>query len=188
LEQDSRCVWCEGDALYIQYHDKEWGVPQFDPLVLFEFLILEGAQAGLSWITILRKRENYRQALDGFDAGLIAQYDDKKINELLGNAGIVRNKLKISSTISNAQAFLTLEANEGFANYLWSFVGDKPIQNNWQQISDIPAQTHESEAMSKGLKSKGFRFVGPTICYAFMQAMGMVNDHEVGCFRHKECS
>jgi len=188
LDQDYRCVWCEGDALYIEYHDKEWGVPQFDPLVLFEFLILEGAQAGLSWITILRKRENYRQALDGFDARLIAQYDDKKINELLGNAGIVRNKLKISSTISNAQAFLALEANEGFANYLWSFVGDKPIQNNWQQLSDIPAQTHESEAMSKGLKSKGFRFVGPTICYAFMQAMGMVNDHEVACFRHKECS
>lgn len=188
MDQDYRCVWCEGDALYIEYHDKEWGVPQFDPLVLFEFLILEGAQAGLSWITILRKRENYRQALDGFDARLIAQYDDKKINELLGNAGIVRNKLKISSTISNAQAFLALEANEGFANYLWSFVGDKPIQNNWQQLSDIPAQTHESEAMSKGLKSKGFRFVGPTICYAFMQAMGMVNDHEVACFRHKECS
>lgn len=188
MDQDYRCVWCEGDALYIEYHDTQWGVPQFDPAVLFEFLILEGAQAGLSWITILRKRENYRQAFDGFDARLIAQYGDKKINELLSNAGIVRNKLKINSTISNAQAFLTLEANEGFANYLWSFVGHKPIQNCWQQISDIPVQTQESEAMSKGLKLKGFRFVGPTICYAFMQAMGMVNDHEVACFRHKECS
>ena len=188
MGQNSRCAWCEGDALYIQYHDMEWGVPQFDPLVLFEFLILEGAQAGLSWITILKKRESYRQAFDGFDATLIAQYDDTKFNELLGNAGIVRNKLKISSTISNAQASLTLEANEGFVNYLWSFVGGKPMQNNWQRLSDIPAQTPESEAMSKGLKSRGFRFVGPTICYAFMQATGMVTDHVVSCFRHKECS
>lgn len=155
---------------------------------MFEFLILEGAQAGLSWIAILKKRENYRQAFDGFDAALIAQYGEAKIKQLLENAGIVRNKLKIRSTISNAQAFLALEANDGFANYLWSFVGGKPIQNNWQQLSDIPAQTLESAAISKGLKSRGFRFAGPTICYALMQATGMVNDHEVVCLRYKECS
>lgn len=179
-----RCGWARGE-LMIHYHDNEWGVPLHDDRRLFEFLILEGAQAGLSWETILNKRENYRAALDGFDAQRIATYDRRKIAQLLKNPGIVRNKLKIASVVKNAREFLRLqEEHGGFSNYIWQFVDGKPRVNRWRSASQVPASTVQSDAMSKALKKQGFGFVGSTICYAFMQATGMVNDHLVSCFRH----
>lgn len=183
-----RCDWCGTDSLYVQYHDEEWGVPIFDDRLLFAKLILDGAQAGLSWITILRKRENYWQAFDNFDPELIARYDEAKVEALMGNAGIVRNRLKINSAIKNARGYLAIVEEEGsFSDYLWQFVSGRPIQNEWKTIVDVPAQSAESQAMSKALKRRGFSFVGPTIVYAFMQAVGMVNDHTVDCFRYLEC-
>lgn len=171
----------------IEYHDREWGVPQHDDRVLFEFLILEGAQAGLSWSTILNKREAYRKAFSGFDPARVARYDAKRVKALLGNEGIVRNKLKIAATIANAQAFLKVQKEFGSFNaYIWQFVGGKPKINEIASIKQLPASTPESEAMSKDLLKRGFRFVGPTICYAFMQAVGMVNDHAINCFRYSE--
>ncbi len=181
-----RCEWAKND-LAIDYHDKEWGVPLHDDRLLFEFLILEGAQAGLSWDTILAKRENYRKAFDNFDAKTIAKYDDKKYDELLNNAGIVRNRLKIKSAIQNANAYLKVVEEFGtFDKYIWNFVDDKPIVNKYKKLEDVPAKTEISDAMSKDLKKRGFNFVGSTICYAFMQATGMVNDHLVSCFRYDE--
>lgn len=181
-----RCGWCGDVPLYVAYHDKEWGKPVHDDRKLFEMLTLEGAQAGLSWITILRKRENYRKAFDNFDAKTIAKYDSQKVKALLANEGIVRNKLKIHATIGNAKAFLAVQKEFGsFDTYLWQFVGGKPKKNTWRSLKDIPSKTTESDAMSKELKKRGFTFVGSTICYAFMQAVGMVNDHTVNCFLHK---
>ncbi len=178
-----RCTWAGDDELYQQYHDQEWGVPSYDDQHLFEMLILEGAQAGLSWITILRKRENYRQAFDGFDAQKIARYSTKKIEKLLQNPGIVRNKLKVNAAVINANAFLQVRDEFGsFSDYIWQFVGGKPKINRWKNMADVPAMTIESDAMSKDLKKRGFKFVGSTICYAFMQAVGMVNDHTSDCF------
>ena len=180
-----RCPWAVGDN-YIRYHDTEWGVPVHDERLLFEFLILEGAQAGLSWITILNKRENYREAFDNFEAGVVATYNKRKIESLLKNPGIVRNRLKVESSVTNARAFLAVQQEFGsFDAYIWSFVGGKPLQNARKSMK-MPAQTTESDAMSKNLKRRGFRFVGTTICYAFMQATGMVNDHVVDCFRHQQ--
>ena len=182
-----RCAWAGTDPLYVAYHDKEWGVPVRDDRRLFEFLILEGAQAGLSWITILRKRENYRRAFDHFDAARIVNYGPKKIRELLANEGIVRNRLKIESTIRNAAAFLKVQKEFGtFERYIWEFVGQKPIQNRFRNFKELPARTEKSDIISKDLKERGFNFVGPTILYAFMQAVGMVNDHTTGCFRHAQ--
>lgn len=179
-----RCAWAVGEQS-IRYHDEEWGVSVHDDRVLFEFLILEGAQAGLSWSTILNKRENYRRAFDGFDAKRIAGYDRKKIRELLKNPGIVRNRLKIHSSVENAKAFLRVQEEFGsFDRYIWQFVGGKPRVNRWKSLKQLPARTPESDAMSKDLKRRGFKFVGSTICYAFMQAVGMVNDHLVTCFRY----
>lgn len=182
-----RCTWASGDVLSIAYHDLEWGTPLHDDHGLFEFLILEGAQAGLSWSTILRKREAYRRAFDRFDPRKVARYDDAKIAALLENAGIVRNRLKIRAAVRNAQAFLAVQKEFGsFDTYVWRFVGGKPLQNRWQRAGDVPARTPQSDAMSKDLLKRGFTFVGSTICYAFMQATGMVNDHLVGCFRYKD--
>jgi DNA-3-methyladenine glycosylase I len=184
-----RCEWVKNDPLYITYHDEEWGVPVHSDRRLFEFLILEGAQAGLSWITVLRKRENYRQAFDGFDPKVIARYDNIKIEELLQNQGIIRNRLKIEATVINARMFLhVLEEFSSFDRYIWQFVNGHPMQNHWESIQDVPAKTKESDLMSKDLKKRGFKFVGSTICYAFMQAVGMVNDHTIHCFRHHEIS
>ncbi len=181
----TRCTWPGNDPLYLQYHDEEWGIPVHDDRKLFEMLCLEGAQAGLSWITVLRKREHYRAAFDNFDAFKIADYGDEKIAELLQNPGIIRNRLKVHAFIKNARAFLVTQAEFGtFDAYLWRFVGGAPILNTRELLADLPAQTVEAEAMSKDLKKRGFTFVGPTICYAFMQATGMVNDHIVTCFRH----
>lgn len=181
-----RCPWAKSE-LNIPYHDKEWGVPLHDDRGLFELLILEGAQAGLSWDTVLMKRARYREVFDGFDVEKVARYDKEKERELLKDAGIIRNRLKISSTISNAQAFLQLQKEFGsFDKYIWQFVGGKPKQNAWKTHRRLPAKTLESDAMSKDLKKRGFRFVGSTICYAFMQATGMVNDHLVSCFRYAE--
>jgi len=181
-----RCDWSGTDPLYIEYHDKEWGIPVHDDRKLFEMLILEGAQAGLSWITILRKRENYRKAFDNFDVKKIARYDRRKVKSLLTNEGIVRNKLKIAATIANAKAFLNIQKEFGsFDVYIWKFVGGKPRHNKPKNLKDVPAKTTESDAMSKDLKAHGFSFVGSTICYAFMQAVGMVNDHTENCFRKK---
>jgi len=180
---------CFGDRspLYARYHDKEWGVPVRNDRRLFEFLILEGAQAGLSWETILNKRENYRKAFDRFDPAKVARYGPPRIRRLLKNAGIVRNRLKIRSAVENAKAFLAVQGEFGtFARYLWAFVGGKPKQNRWRSLKGIPARTKESDALSKDLRARGFRFVGSTICYAFMQAVGMVNDHEVTCFRYEQ--
>jgi DNA-3-methyladenine glycosylase I len=180
-----RCEWAKKD-LAIKYHDEEWGVPLYDNQKLFEFLILEGFQAGLSWDTILAKRENYRTAFDNFDAKKIAKYNDRKFDELMQNAGIVRNRLKIKSAIQNANAFLKVVDEFGsFDKYIWSFVDGKPIKNKFKKIEDVPAKTEISDAMSKDLKKRGFNFVGSTICYAFMQATGMVNDHIVSCFRYE---
>jgi DNA-3-methyladenine glycosylase I len=182
-----RCGWAGDDPLYIAYHDAEWGVPVHDEHTHFEFLILEGAQAGLSWITILRKREAYREAYDSFDPKIVAGYDDEKIQSLLGNAGIVRNKLKIRSSVNNAGCFLDIQKEFGsFDTYLWSFVDGRPIVGNWKTMEEIPATTPLSDAVSKDLKSRGFSFVGSTIIYAHLQAIGLVNDHIISCFRHKE--
>jgi len=180
-----RCPWCEGFDLYRQYHDTEWGVPLHDSRALFELLILEGAQAGLSWSTVLKKRESYREAFNYFDPKKIAKYDDKKVAELLANPGIIRNRLKVAATIGNAKAYLTLEkSGQSFNQFLWSFVKNKPIQNKRRHLSEVPASSPESDAMSKALLKAGFKFVGTTICYAFMQASGMINDHLVSCHRH----
>ncbi len=181
-----RCGWARGEV-YERYHDTEWGVPLHEDQALFEFLVLEGAQAGLSWSTILNKRENYRKAFSGFDPKKVARYDERKIAVLLENPGIVRNQLKVRSAVKNAKAFLTVQKEFGsFDRYIWSFVDGKPIQNCWPTIKDVPARTKESDAMSKDLLKRGFTFVGSTICYAHMQATGMVNDHVLTCFRHKE--
>ncbi len=183
----ARCGWCAGSALDEHYHDTEWGVPQTDERTLFEMLILEGAQAGLSWRTILNKRENYRKAFDGFDPARIARYRPARIEKLLADAGIVRNRLKIESTVSNAQAFLRVqETHATFAGFLWAFVDGRPIQNRWRSMRKVPASTPQSDTLSRELKRLGFRFVGTTICYAYMQAVGLVNDHLVRCFRHAE--
>lgn len=182
-----RCAWCGDDPLYQAYHDEEWGVPLRDDARLFELLNLEGAQAGLSWITILRKRENYRRAFDGFDAEIVARYDDARVAELLQDPGIVRNRLKVQSTISNAQAYLDLrEGGESFSDFLWSFVDGETVVNSPRSLKEVPAETAESKAMSRALKKRGFRFVGPTICYAFMQSAGLVNDHVVDCWRYHQ--
>ena len=181
-----RCPWAKGEQ-YVEYHDVEWGVPVHDDRLLFEFLILEGAQAGLSWETILKKRENYRAAFDRFDPTVIARYGQRKRQALLANPGIVRNRLKIESAIDNARAFMAVQNGFGtFDEYIWGFVGGEPKQNRWTSMSDVPGRTPESDAMSKDLKRRGFRFVGSTICYAFMQAVGMVNDHLAECFRYAE--
>lgn len=182
-----RCEWAGADPLYVAYHDSEWGVPEHDDRKLFEMLVLEGAQAGLSWITILRKREGYRRAFDGFDPRAVAEYGPDKVSELLADAGIVRNRLKVQSTIANARAFLAVQEEFGsFDAYVWRFVDGRPKKNTWRSIGEIPAKTAESDAMSKDLIKRGFRFVGSTICYAHMQATGMVNDHVVECFRYDE--
>ncbi len=186
-QDKKRCSWGASDALYRAYHDKEWGVPVRNDRKLFEFLILEGAQAGLSWSTILKKRVSYRKAFDQFDPNKVSRYGTRKVRALLSDEGIIRNRLKIASTIQNAKAFLKIQKECGsFSRYIWSFVGNKPIKNRWKAMKGIPAKTPESEAMSKSLKERGFNFVGPTICYAFMQAVGMVNDHTVDCFRYRE--
>jgi len=187
MADKNRCGWCGADPLYVAYHDEEWGVPVYDDQVLFEFLILEGAQAGLSWSTILKKREGYHRAFDGFDVEKVARYDGIKISALLTDPGIVRNQLKIGSAVTNAQAFLKIrDAWGSFSDYIWSFVDGRPIQNSWRSLAEIPAKTPLAEALSKDLKKQGFRFVGPTITYAHMQATGMVNDHLVDCFRYGE--
>lgn len=181
-----RCSWAVG-PLNIHYHDQEWGVPVYDDQLLFEFLILEGMQAGLSWLTILKKREAFHQAFDHFDAKKIAKYDQHKIHQLLNNAGIIRNKLKVAAAINNAKAFLeTKKEWEAFADYIWHFVDGEPISNSWKKSSQVPAKTALSDIMSKDLKQRGFKFVGSTICYAFMQAVGIVNDHTTDCFRYNE--
>jgi DNA-3-methyladenine glycosylase I len=181
-----RCAWCTDDPLYIQYHDEEWGVPLHDERRLFEMLTLEGAQAGLSWLTVLRKRENYRKAFDGFDPKRVAKYGDDKVEELMADAGLIRNRAKILSTINNAKAVLVLQKEFGsLDNFFWSYVDGKPIQNKRKGRGDLPASTELSDRLSKDLKKRGFGFVGSTICYAFMQATGMVNDHETGCPQHK---
>jgi len=182
-----RCAWAGSDPLYQAYHDREWGVPVHDDRKLFEFLILEGAQAGLSWITVLKKRENYRKAYDNFDPQKVARYGTKKVTELLNNAGIIRNRLKIAASISNAQKFLETRGTFGsFSKYMWEFVGHKPVKNNFRSVRDLPVKTELSDALSADLKKRGFKFVGSTIMYAHMQAVGMVNDHVVGCFRRNE--
>lgn len=182
-----KCIWATKHKLEEAYHDTEWGVPVYDDRLLFEFLILEGAQAGLSWITVLAKREHYRKVFDNFEADKIIHYDRKKIDDLLSDAGIIRNKLKINSVISNAQVFLEIQKEYGsFSKFIWNFVGGKPIQNKWENFADIPTRTEISDLMSKTLKKKGFKFIGTTICYAFMQAVGMVNDHTTDCFRYDE--
>jgi DNA-3-methyladenine glycosylase I len=182
-----RCDWANRSELEQSYHDHEWGVEIHDDRTLFEFLVLEGAQAGLSWSTILRKREGYRRAFDNFDARKISNYSEETASRLLTNAEIIRNRLKINATITNARAFLQVQKEFGsFDGYIWQFVNGKPIRNSWKKMTDIPSSTPESEAMSKDLQKRGFKFIGATICYAFMQAVGMVNDHVVDCFRHKD--
>jgi len=179
-----RCAWAR-EGIYITYHDQDWGVPVHDDRLLFEFLILEGAQAGLSWITILKKRDNYRHAFDNFDARKVARYDRRKVQQLLANSGIVRNRLKIESAVQNAKAFLDIQKEFGsFDKYLWQFVGGQTIRNRWKSLKQVPARTPESDAMSKDLMKRNLKFVGSTICYAFMQAVGMVNDHTTDCFRY----
>lgn len=180
----TRCPWAGSDPLYLRYHDSEWGVPVHDDRHFFEMLVLEGAQAGLAWITILRKREGYRDAFDGFDPAVVARYDDRRVEALLGNPAIVRNRLKVGSAVGNARAFLRVQEEHGsFDRYVWRFVDGRPRQNAWRGMDEVPAETPESRALSRDLKRRGFRFVGPTICYAFMQATGLVNDHLVDCFR-----
>jgi DNA-3-methyladenine glycosylase I len=182
-----RCGWVHEDPLYVDYHDREWGVPVHDDRKLFEMLILEGAQAGLSWYTVLQKRARYREAFDGFDPVRVAEYDARKLDELLADSGLIRNRLKMSGAVKNARAFLQVQAEFGsFDRYIWSFVGHAPKVNHWASLSEVPARTAESEAMSKALKKRGFTFVGSTICYAFMQATGMVMDHTTDCFRYAE--
>ena len=187
MTERERCPWCLGDALYQEYHDREWGVPEHCDRRLFEFLILEGAQAGLSWITVLRKRENYRQLMHQFDPEPIAAWGEPELTALMQEPGIIRNRRKLAATVENARAFLRVqEAFGSFDQYIWRFVDGIPVQNNWAALSEIPPQTPTAVQMSKDLKRRGFTFVGPTICYSFMQAVGMVNDHLVGCFRHGE--
>ncbi|WP_457610331.1 DNA-3-methyladenine glycosylase I [Lutibacter sp.] len=182
-----RCSWCGDNPLYVAYHDTEWGVPVYDDTKLFEFLVLETFQAGLSWITILKKRENFRKAFDNFNYNKIATYNEAKFEELIQNAGIIRNKLKIKATISNAIAFMKIQKEfDSFSNYIWSFTKGNPITNNWENLSEIPAKTGLSNIISKDLKKRGFKFVGPTVVYAHMQATGMVNDHIIDCFRYSE--
>lgn len=182
-----RCPWCEGFDLYREYHDTEWGVPLYDDRALFELLILEGAQAGLSWSTVLKKRARYRQVFDGFAPDLVANYGDEKVAALLADPGIIRNRAKVAAAIQNARAYLALQATgQSFSDYLWGFAGGSPIQNGWTSLSEVPAKTPQSDAMSKALTKAGFKFVGSTICYAFMQASGMVNDHLISCPRHTE--
>lgn len=186
--EPGRCPWCGDHVLYRDYHDSEWGVPCGDDDKLFEFLVLESAQAGLSWLTILRKREGYRAAFAGFDAGKVARYSERKITALVQDPAIVRNRAKISSAVNNARAFLEVQADAGsFAQFIWQFVEGAPIQNRWRSMVEVPATTAESDALSKELKRRGFRFAGSTICYAYMQAMGLVNDHLLGCYRHAQC-
>ena len=183
-----RCEWAGSDPLYVAYHDEDWGVPIYDDdRLLFEMLTLEGAQAGLSWITILRKRQNYKQAFDDFDVEKVARYDEAKVQDLLTNPGIIRNKLKVRSVVTNAQAYLQVQSEFGsFANYIWDYVDGTPIQNSWKILGEVPANTPLSDKISKDMKKRGFKFVGSTIVYAYMQSIGMVNDHIVGCFRHAE--
>jgi DNA-3-methyladenine glycosylase I len=182
-----RCDWCGKDPIYVDYHDKEWGVPVHDDRMHFEMIILDGAQAGLSWITILKRRDGYREAFDNFDVNKVAKYSDKKVEKLLTNPGIIRNRLKVNSAVKNAKAFLEIQKEFGsFDKYIWQFVNHKTIQNKWEKMEELPAKTAESDAMSKDLKKRGFSFVGSTICYAYMQAVGMVNDHTADCFRYKE--
>ena len=184
-----RCAWAGDDPRYVRYHDEEWGVPVHDDRVLFEFLLLEGAQAGLSWSTILNKRDHYREVFDQFDPRAVASYGDAKIEALLQDPGIVRNRRKVEAAITNARAFLEVQQEFGtFDRYVWGFVGGRPIRNAWTSIAEIPTESPESVAMSVDLKKRGFKFVGPTICYAFMQAVGMVNDHTIDCFRYRELS
>ncbi len=184
-----RCAWAKDDEQYLYYHDHEWGVPVYDDRLLFEYLILEGAQAGLSWLTILKRRQNYKKAFDNFDAKKIARYSDKKLKLLITDSGIIRNRLKIQATVINAKAFLAVQKEYGsFAEYIWQFVKGKPQQNNWRSSKDVPASTDISLALSQDLRKRGFKFVGSTICYAFMQAVGMVNDHTLNCYRHKQLS
>lgn len=183
----NRCSWAKGSSLYENYHDEQWGVPVHDDRLFFEMLTLEGAQAGLSWLTILKRRDGYIKSFDNFDVKKVAGYSQEKIEKLLANPGIIRNKLKISSTVINARCFIQVQKEFGsFDNYIWTFVGGKPINNKWKSMADVPATSPESEAMSKSLKKRGFKFVGPTICYALMEATGMVNDHVITCFRHSE--
>ncbi len=185
MTDKTRCAWVGNEPLYLSYHDEEWGVPCYDDRALFELLILEGAQAGLSWITILKKRENYRRLFDNFDAGKIARYTPNKIEKLLLDPGIVRNRLKVEASVINARAFLELQKEPGgFSGFIWSFVDGKPVKNNPHTLKDVPVKTAESDALSKALKKRGFKFIGSTICYAFMQAAGLVNDHTVDCFCH----
>jgi DNA-3-methyladenine glycosylase I len=185
MQMTNRCGWVNDDPLYIEYHDKEWGVPVHDDRKLFEMITLEGAQAGLSWYTVLKKRETYREAFDGFDYTKVAAYDEVKTAELLANEGIIRNRLKVASTIGNAQAFIRVREEFGsFDRYIWGFVGGQPILNRRKDLKEVPARTDISDAMSKDLQKRGFKFVGSTICYAFMQAVGMVNDHVESCFCH----
>lgn len=188
MTNPERCSWCGNDPLYVHYHDTVWGRPEYEDQALFEKLCLDGQQAGLSWITILRKQETYREAYDGFDPEKIIQYDDEKVARLLENPGIIRNRLKVKSVIKNARGYLKILEDEGsFSDFLWSFVDHSPIQNRWTSMADVPVTTPESEAMSKALKRRGFTFVGPTIVYAFMQATGMVNDHMTQCPQHEAC-
>jgi len=185
--EKTRCAWAGSDPLYLAYHDEEWGAPQHEDRRLFELLVLEGAQAGLSWMTILRKREHYRLAFAGFDPAIVAAFDEQRVQALLQDPGIVRNRRKIHSAIQNARAFLYVQHEFGsFDAYLWRFVGGRPIQNAWQSLAQVPAETELARALSQDLRARGFSFVGPTICYAFMQAVGMVNDHTVDCFRHAQ--
>lgn len=181
-----RCEWVGEQPIYIRYHDKEWGVPVYDDRTLFEMLLLEGAQAGLSWITILRKRGQYRQAFDGFDASKIARYDQSKVASLLNNPGIVRNRLKVNAAIQNARGYLEIKEKDTFSRFLWQFVDGKPIVNKWASVQQVPASSPISDQLSKELKNRGFKFVGSTICYAFMQGVGMVNDHTSACYRHQQ--
>jgi len=182
-----RCPWCGNDELYMKYHDGEWGVPVHDDIKHFEFLVLESAQAGLSWITILRKRENYRKAYDNFDPIKVAGYDERKVNELLNNPGIVRNRRKILSSINNAQKFLDIQKEVGsFDEYIWSFVGNEPVKNRWKDLAEVPAKTDLSDKISKDLKKRGFNFIGTTIIYSHLQAVGLVNDHLIDCFRYHQ--
>ena len=188
-DNTKRCPWCGNDPLYQKYHDEEWGVPCFDDAKLFEFILLEGAQAGLSWITILKKRNNYRRAFDQFNPETIARYGERKIQSLKADAGIVRNELKIRAAVNNARCYLELCERDGsLANYLWGFVDGRPIQNQWRRLKQIPAHTPLSDAISKDMQQRGFKFFGSTICYAHMQATGMVNDHLLGCIRHAACA